>query len=264
MVPFKLSFAGAGRVAASLCHEMHDAGHRIIQVISETENNGPVLAASCNAGWSASAVFLGSPDIIIVAVPDHRLHYVLSVIKCDPATIVAHTAGSYGLEVFPESIRRRGVFYPLQTFTSGRKIDFKTLPFIVEASDQACENSLKLLAESISEKVYFIDSERRKRLHLAAVFVCNFINHMLTIGKKLCSEAGVSFSILEPLIRETISKALESDPENSQTGPAVRNDTNTIKKHMDLLSFSPQLQGIYREISESIQEHYKKAMDDKL
>ena len=132
------------------------------------------------------------------------------------------------------------------------------MPFFIEASDNQTTGTLKKLAETLGGKVYLVNTEHRRMLHLAAVFVCNFTNHMLTAGKEITSKAGLSFEVLEPLIRETISKALEMGPEKSQTGPAVRNDQNTIAKHMDLLSFSPELQEIYKDVTKSIIKHYKK------
>jgi predicted short-subunit dehydrogenase-like oxidoreductase (DUF2520 family) len=170
---------------------------------------------------------------------------------------VAHTAGSYGLEVFPANLKRTGVFYPLQTFSKGRRINFRDLPFLLEVSGRNTGEILEKLAGSIEGKAYFVDKESRKKIHLAAVFVCNFTNYMLTIGKELSSQAGVSFELFEPLIKETISKALENGPDVSQTGPAVRKDKNTIEKHLELLSFSPDLQNLYNEVTQSIIKHYK-------
>ena len=262
MVRYNLSFAGAGRVAGALCMEMHRSGMKIRQIISETGTGGKPLAGSCNAEWSKSLDFHDSNDIIIVAVPDHRLKEVIENIRCNEKTIVAHTAGSYGLDVFPASIKRKGVFYPLQTFTKGRNIVFRDLPFLLEASDDDTAETLKNLTGSIGGKAWFIDIERRKILHLAAVFVNNFTNHMLATGKKLTSKANLPFDILEPLIMETISKALEYGPDISQTGPAIRNDAATIEKHLNLLSFSPELQSVYREVTRSIMKSNNLADND--
>lgn len=256
MTRYNLSFAGAGRVAGALCKEMYRCGHKIIQVSSETVVRGEALAHSCKARWSGELTFEQANDIIIVAVPDMNLEKVLSSIRCSEHTVLAHTAGSYGLDVFPAEIRNKGVFYPLQTFSKDRSINFRELPFLIEASNQGTEGILKDLAESVKGQVHFIDTERRKMLHLAAVFVCNFTNHMLNAGNQITLKAGLSFELLRPLITETISKALENGPENSQTGPALRNDLNTIEKHLELLSFSPELQKIYRELSGSIINHY--------
>jgi predicted short-subunit dehydrogenase-like oxidoreductase (DUF2520 family) len=252
-----ISFAGAGRVAEALCKELFHAGIRIDTITSETETGGRSLADSCNAEWSSELIFPDSTKIIIVAVPDQRLKNVLDSIKCAPGTLIAHTAGSFGLDIFPEHLKRKGVFYPLQTFSKGRKISFIDLPFLLESSDIESSAVLKNLAESINGKVYFVDTEHRRMLHLAAVFTCNFTNHMLTMGKEIAFKAGFSFEMLAPLIQETISKAMDCGPENSQTGPAIRHDKITIEKHLELLSFSPELQRIYNEINLSIINYYK-------
>jgi len=253
-----ISFAGAGRVASALCRELFRSGIHIDLVVSETESGGRSLADSCEAEWSSELHFPDSSKVIIVAVPDHKLKDVISRIKCGSDTLVAHTAGSFGLDIFPPHISRRGVFYPLQTFSKSRTVNFNGLPFLLESSGEECTEILRQLAQSLAGKVYVTDREKRRMIHLAAVFVCNFTNHMLTEGKLISEKAGVSFDIFHPLIRETIAKAIESGPENSQTGPAVRNDSNTIEKHMELLSFSPEMQKIYSDLTESIIKHYDK------
>ncbi len=259
MVRYNLSFAGAGRVAAALCREMHRAGHSILQIVSRSASTGKALAESCNAAWSSSLNFEKSNDIIIVAVPDAGLKDVLAQIRCSEKSIVVHTAGSYGMEVFPDSIIKTGVFYPLQTFTNDRKVDFKDLPFLLESSSAGIDQVLAKLAISVGGRVHFVDNVKRRMIHLSAVFVCNFTNFMLTSGKDISSRVGMPFELLIPLINETISKALEIGPENSQTGPAIRNDQNTIEKHLELLSFSPELRNIYREMTQAIIKYYREA-----
>lgn len=257
MYQHNISFIGAGRVASSLCKELFHKGYSIDLIVSGKEANGTALACSCKAKWSSHPSFPASTKIIIVAVPDHILNSVLAGLICDEGTLVAHTAGSLGLDVFPENIKRRGIFYPLQTFSKNRNINFKVIPILLESSDAKSSSELSGIAEALSSKVYFADTKQRRMLHLAAVFVNNFTNHMLTEGREIALKAGFPFEILTPLIQETVSKALESGPENSQTGPAVRNDKNTIEKHLDLLSFSPELRSIYEELTNSIIKYYK-------
>lgn len=257
MIQYNISFAGAGRVACALCAEIYSAGNNIELIVSESDNKGLSLARSCNASWSNILHFPDSADIIIVCVPDHKLKNVLDKLVCSSDTLVVHTAGSFGLDVFPERISHRGVFYPLQTFTTDRKIDFLSLPFFLESSDKESSITLKNIVISIGGKVYFTDNEHRKALHLAAVFVCNFTNHLLTIGKELSVKSGFNFEVLVPLINETISKAIDIGPEKSQSGPAVRHDYNTIEKHMELLFLSSDLQKIYKEMTSSIIKYHK-------
>lgn len=257
MAKLRVSFAGAGRVAGALCIGMYQSGIKILQIVSRSEPEGKKLAGLCNAQWSDQLSFDQANDIIIVAVPDHSLVNVLSDIKCGEKTIVAHTAGSYGQDIFPGTIKSCGVFYPLQTFSRERSVTLSDIPFLIEGSSDEISGRLMALAQALGGKTYLMDTEHRKMLHLSAVFVCNFTNYMLTAGNEITSKAGISFEMLVPLIKETIDKALQEGPEKSQTGPAVRNDFNTIEKHIELLSFSPGLQGIYRELSVSIMKFYK-------
>jgi predicted short-subunit dehydrogenase-like oxidoreductase (DUF2520 family) len=255
---FRVSFAGAGNVARTLCMEFYERGNSVVHISSRDENKGRRLADSCQATWSNDMVFPDSTEILVVAVPDHSLHEVAEKIKCSKSVIVAHTAGAIGLDVFPRHLKNTGVFYPLQTFSTDRKPDLSGVPFFIEGSNEVCRETLKRLAESVSRSVYLSDTYHRRLLHLAAVFVSNFSNHMLTIGKDLSLLAGVPFEVLQPLILETINKAIGLGPQNSQTGPAVRYDLNTIEKHLDLLSYSPELKNIYDLITKSIMSYYKK------
>ena len=259
MASYNISFAGAGRVASALCMELSAAGHKIDLIVSESEKSCSTLAESCNAKWSRTLAFPESSDLIIVSVPDHRLKEVLSDLSCAPDTVVVHTAGSIGLNVFPATLPLSGVLYPLQTFSKERKVNFSDIPFFIEASAGNTLGLLSAIVESLGGKPYNVDSEHRILLHLAAVFTCNFTNHMLTAGNDIAEKAGFSLDVLRPLLIETIQKAIELGPEKSQTGPALRNDNNTIEKHLDLLSFSPEFQTVYKEVSRSIAGYYKKS-----
>jgi predicted short-subunit dehydrogenase-like oxidoreductase (DUF2520 family) len=253
-----ISFAGAGKVAEALSGAFHHTGYRIDLIVSKTEQRGISLASSRKAKWSSRLNFPESTKIILVSVPDHSLKEVLYNIRCNSDTLVAHTAGSFGLDIFPDHIRHKGVFYPLQTFSPNRIIDFTDLPILMEASDEESAGILRSLAESLFAKLYFVDVSQRIMLHLAAVFVCNFTNYMFTAGMEITSKADFPFDILVPLLKETVAKAIEAGPDKSQTGPAIRHDQNTIEKHMELLSFSPELQGIYKNMTQSIIEYYNK------
>lgn len=258
MINKSISFAGAGRVASALCRQLYDAGYKIDLIVSPGEENGRSLAGTCHASWSPLPEFPGSSDIIIVSVPDHALKGVLENLRCRNNALVVHTAGSFGLEVFPAHLTAKGVFYPLQTFSRERKVEFTDLPVLIESSDKQSTATLEELASSLGGKTWFVNTDQRILLHLAAVFICNFTNHMLTRGKQVAEKGGIPFEIFYPLLKETISKAMEIGPEKAQTGPAVRNDHNTIQKHIGLLSFSPDLEKIYSEITMSIiNYHYK-------
>ena len=256
MVPYKISFIGAGKLAGALCMEFYNAGYQINKIISENGKTASTLAEKCEATWATELAIREKTDIVIVAVPDHRLEKILQNLVCNNETIIAHTAGSFGLEVFHQKFMHTGVIYPLMTFSGDRKLDFNQIPFFIEASDKYSGLVLEGIAKKISKSVSFTDPEKRRMVHLAAVFVSNFTNYMLTEGKEIAARAGFSFDVLVPLINETIRKAEEIGPENAQTGPAVRNDISTIEKHLEFLSFSPELRNIYSEITNSIIKRY--------
>jgi predicted short-subunit dehydrogenase-like oxidoreductase (DUF2520 family) len=259
---YGISFIGAGKVAGSLSRKLSETGFTVKTIFSRNSVTGRKLAERTGASWSPEPVFSDQSDVIIAAVPDDSLRQILSRIKCKDNAIVAHTAGSLGLDVFPAGLKHKGVFYPLQTFSEGRKIDFKGLPVFIESSDNETMEILKEIAGSIGATVYVIDEDHRRLLHVAAVFVNNFTNFMFTAGKRIAEKAGMNFEILEPLIRETVSKAFDAGPEKSQTGPALRLDKGTIEKHINLLSFSSDLQKTYSEMTESIISYYKNIKDD--
>jgi len=240
-----------------LCREMSAAGHTISSIVSRNEENGRALARRFNARWSDRLVFSDDCDLIIAAVPDNSLAMVLADITCSSDTVVVHTAGSYSTDIFPAIRKRKGVLYPLQTFTKGRDISLSGVPFFIEASDGEVFHLLDELVLSVGGKVHDATASERKMLHLAAVFACNFVNHNLTVASRIAGLAGFGFQVLEPLLRETIEKACENGPENSQTGPAARNDTQTISGHLELLSFAPELKDIYISTTGSIMNQRK-------
>jgi len=186
-------------------------------------------------------------DITIIAVSDDAIAEVSSKIK---NTFVVHTSGACSINEL-KNTTNKGVFYMLQTFSKDKKVDFNEVPFCLEAENKKDEEQLKELANLIGEKIYSINSEQRKALHVAAVFVNNFTNYMYNIGSDICKEHQVPFDILLPLIKETASKIETLSPEKAQTGPAIRKDKTTIKNHLDLLN--KEQQKIYKIITKSIQ-----------
>lgn len=258
MVDYSISFIGAGKLAAAFCMELFRRGYKINHIISETGISAATLAKKCNATWSEKLSIPDNTDIVIVAIPDKSLGEVLRKVTYRNDVIFAHTAGSHGLEVFENRFLHTGVIYPLQTFTEGRIIDFKEVPFFIEASDSTSATILESIGKQVGKSVHFADLDSRRMLHISAVFINNFTNHMLAQGKDIAEKAGFSFEEMIPLLNETLKKAIEIGPDKAQTGPAVRHDINTIEKHLELLSFSPELRNIYTEISNSIIKRHNK------
>lgn len=196
---------------------------------------------------------LADADCYIIAVPDDVVAQISDNLPFENRFVV-HTSGSVSLNEL-NSKNRKGVFYPLQTFSKNRKVYFNDIPLCLEATNQKDLELLKTMARTISSAVFKIDSEKRKHLHLAAVFVCNFVNHLYHIGHEITENHQLPFSILIPLIKETTSKIERGAPMAMQTGPAKRNDTSTMKKHLDLLDIPIQKE-LYKLLSQAISESY--------
>ncbi|HKL67196.1 MAG TPA: Rossmann-like and DUF2520 domain-containing protein [Bacteroidales bacterium] len=258
----KIVIIGAGRVGSALSYALESSGHIILRIISKTPGSAATLAKDIGCGYGTGMQIPDEAELVITAVNDDNLQSVLSSLQSPKDTVIAHTAGSIGLDVFDSKTVNRGVFYPLQTFTHGREYDFSGIPLFIEGSNEHTLNLLSGVASSLSKSVSEMNSDSRKYLHLAAVFSCNFVNHMFSAAEEICNKAGVSYEVLDPLVRETLEKALDMGPLNSQTGPAIRNDKKTIEKHLDLLSFSGDLKELYGVMSKSIINKYTGRIDE--
>ena len=194
-------------------------------------------------------------DLYIIAVSDDAINSV-SLNLPFKNKLVVHTSGSAAMNVLDVK-NNRGVFYPLQTFSKNKQVNFKEIPICLEAENHADYDLLKKVADLISEKVYKIDSVQRKALHISAVFVCNFVNHMYKIANDICLENNIPFEILLPLISETADKIETLLPADAQTGPAERGDIETINAHLQFLSDENQ-KHIYKILTKSIIDNGRK------
>jgi predicted short-subunit dehydrogenase-like oxidoreductase (DUF2520 family) len=193
-------------------------------------------------------------DVYLLAVPDAAVAPLLARTIWPAGAVVAHLAGALPLRVFDAQPQvRGGVFYPLQTFSPGRAIDWPAVPLCIEAADAAAEATLLALARSLSQHVRLLDSTQRLKLHVAAVFANNFTNHLLGIADALLAEANLPAALLAPLVRETVDKALANPPFAVQTGPAVRRDAPTLLAHQAALATHPTWQALYEQLTASIQ-----------
>jgi predicted short-subunit dehydrogenase-like oxidoreductase (DUF2520 family) len=199
---------------------------------------------------------LKEADVYIIAIADDAIADFSSQLKFKDKLVV-HTSGSASINALKNN-GHKGVFYPLQTFSKKQPVDFKNIPICLETERKGDMLLLKKLANSISERVYTIDSHQRKRLHVAAVFSNNFVNFMYKLANDICDEYHIPFEILQPLILETAQKISTHHPVAIQTGPARRNDTKTINAHLQLLSGQPK--EIYQLITQSILKTYGKKL----
>ena len=250
----KISLIGYGNVAQHLIHAFQqNPAVKIEQIFVRKASKIVDIDSSIKivSDWND----LIETDVFIIAVSDDYIQEVSGNFQLKNQLVV-HTSGSVALEEISNH-NRRGVFYPLQTFTKGKTVDFKNIPICIETEFSPDLEILKKLAQSISEKIYLINSEQRKALHVAAVFVNNFVNHLYQIASEICVENQVSFAILEPLIAETAAKIQMLTPLDAQTGPAKRHDQKTIDSHLDFLKSDTLKQFIYKTLTQSIQNDGK-------
>ena len=248
----KITIIGAGNLATQLGLTLYNEGYFISQVYSHKLKNAVLLAKRIK-GEAISDLKKLSADssIYIIAVKDDAIESVAGQLNLKDK-IVVHTSGSIPIDVLKNCSKNYGVFYPLQTFSKEKSVDFKTIPICIEANNSKTSTTLKYFAKSISENVKKVNSEQRKKIHLAAVFACNFSNYMYVVAENLLKKEKLSLDLLKPLIEETSFKIKNYSPASVQTGPAIRNDKKTMEAHIKLLSKDKDLQKTYTLLSESI------------
>lgn len=253
----RVALLGAGRVASQLGPALLRAGHRVPYVWSRTPAAAAVLGTQLPGAQALTALdFMAHPaaDVYLLAVPDAAVPAVLAAARFPAGAVVAHTSGTVPLSVFeayPEL--RGGVFYPLQTFSAGRIVDWAEVPLCIEAADPAAEATLLALAGTLSRRAQRVATPQRQAVHVAAVFACNFTNHLLGISHALLEAQELPLALLEPLLRETVDKALAFPPFTVQTGPAARRDAPTLARHRAALAGMPAWLAVYDALTASIQ-----------
>ena len=242
------SHIGAGKVGRALAVALHSKGIQIIEVCSKDGHSAQKLAGEIGAAACSSISRMKTTDLYLIAVNDTAVAEVVNQIP--PTQPWAHSSGSIGIDAFPGT--NKAVFYPLQTFTQGREIQWEEIYFCLEAGNEELLKELKLLASLLSPHCIELDSQKRKALHLAAVFACNFSNSLYEIASELLESEGLSFEMLHPLIVETARKASEMPPREAQTGPAQRGDEAVINAQLERLKDEPELFELYRLFTKRI------------
>ena len=249
----KIVILGSGNVATNISlaiSKLKDT--EIVQVFSQTEDHASELAGRLNCSYVTDLSQIRTDaDIYLFSLKDVVLESVIQQVPSNKG-LWLHTSGSMPMEVFAGKAERYGVLYPLQTFTKSREISFSGVPLFIESHTKEDEAFLKDFACELSGKVCLLSSERRRSMHLAAVFACNFTNHIYALSEQLLEKEGLPREYLLPLIDETAAKVHEMPALKAQTGPAIRYDENVINKHLDMLADEPDMQNLYRILSQSI------------
>ncbi|MEW7400245.1 Rossmann-like and DUF2520 domain-containing protein [Elizabethkingia anophelis] len=243
---------GSGNVAWHMAKAFKEAGIDLIQLYGRNEQELKKLSLEINVEYSTNQ--LKQADFYLICTSDKAIAEVSKQIPYEQA-LVAHTSGSLSRDVLEGSYRKAS-FYPLQTFSKNRKLDYSKIPLFVDAGWESDNILLTDLAKKISTNVMRINHEQRKQMHLSAVFACNFVNHLYAQAEIICKQNDISFSYLLPLIEETADKIKTISPKDAQTGPAVRNDQNIIKFQENLI-VNPNQLNIYKILTESITKMYE-------
>ena len=251
-----VAIIGAGAVGTNLANVFFKKGVNVVQIITRDVEHGKSIADSCKAVYTQNpGVLLKSVTHVFLTVPDQVIPELASRLSKGGYCLL-HTSGSTHIDLLRKHADNVGVFYPLQSFDRDQAPNWSEIPIFIEASNQSLENQLIDLGTKIGESATLLDSKSRSLVHLSAVFACNFSNYMVSIAQDLVKSAGQSGDILIPLLQETISRAVKVGAKASQTGPAKRGDFDTIKKHLDLLSFREDDRAVYKLLSDSLMKKY--------
>ncbi len=252
---FKIAILGAGNLAWNLAPALEDAGHEITEVYARDLRKAKEITERIYSAIPKDDLDFSESraELFILAIKDDALSEVADQVILPEGSILVHTSGAIPMEVLSQSSASYvGVFYPLQSFTKGKKVDFEEVPFLLESEDEGSLQLLKKVAKSLSQFVHILRAKDRQAVHVAAVFASNFTNHMLRIAEDILHRQGLDAELLKPLIIESISKSLQLGARKAQTGPAIREDYETLETHHHFLAYNEQLAEIYRLISQDI------------
>lgn len=248
----KIVIIGSGNVAYHLAKAFTQNNIEVSQIFGRNEVELNKISEELNIPYSTKE--LADADLYLISVSDSAVEQVSDLIRTEKA-LVAHTSGSLPIETLKGNYRKAS-FYPLQTFSKTKNLDYSKIPFFIEAENQIDEKSLFELASLISDNVETSDYEKRKYIHLTAVFACNFVNHLFARAKEISDSQDLDFNYFIPLIDETVEKIHHLEPKSAQTGPAVRGDERILKLHEELITNDEHLK-IYNTMNESIQKMYQ-------
>lgn len=252
----KVIFIGAGNVATHLSLAFSKKGFEIVQIFSRTKTSAKTLAKLHSTDYTTDISALKNADLYVYALSDSALESIIGQVS-NLQGIHVHTAGSVSIKIFENKFENYGVLYPLQTFSKDKNLDFSEVPLFIEGCTSEVTAELMATAKILSNFCFEADSKKRMKMHISAVFACNFTNYFYSIAQQLLENEQIPFEILKPLITETANKLNTLSPYDAQTGPARRNDQITIQKHLENIE-DLKLKELYKELSNNITASYNK------
>lgn len=260
----RIVIIGSGSVATMIGQALYDSGHEILEVVSRNPQNAKVLGEKVQAKRILSdfSKVTAYASLYIIAVSDDAITHVVDQMPSVNGVVV-HTSGTVGSQSLSAKFESWGVLYPLQTFTPGRNLDFNKIPFLITSDSEKSNELLVDIAASMGSSAYPLEDDARAHVHVAAVMINNFTNHLLVLASDYIKQHHLSSQLFYSLVLETVHKAIDLGSENSQTGPAKRGDTNTIEKHLELIrsSNNSTLLSLYQIFTQSIMEKYPKTTE---
>ena len=253
----KIVIIGAGNVATHLAKRLQKKEHEILQIVSRTEKSGKDLSLLLSVPYTTDLKNINTKaDVYLLCVPDDEILKIANTLKL-PKKLIVHTSGSVEMNVLKNISSNTAVLYPLYSFSKQLKVSFTAAPFLVEGSNPVSLEKVKHLAHSIAKNVSEVNSANRIKIHLAAVMVNNFTNHLYTQSYDFLKAEKINlFHLLQPLIKQTVKKIKTLPPASVQTGPAKRGDNVTLKKHLQLLEKYPEQQKAYKLFTTLIKDYY--------
>lgn len=255
----KIAILGTGNVAWHLHLAFENAGHTVTAVYNRDLKKAEKFTMGSYQATPVNSLDFSQSEaeIFIMAISDDAVANLVDELQLPAGAVLAHTSGTLSIKSIAYAPTEDiGVFYPLQTLSKGKALDFAQVPICIEGETVRAQDQLAGLAQTLSERVQMLDSGQRRLIHLSAVFACNFTNHMLTLSKQILEQQEIDFKILHPLISETLSKSLEIGPEKAQTGPAIRRDMETLDKQFSALQEDEEVANLYQLVSQHILDFY--------
>jgi len=252
---FNIAIIGTGNVAWHLSSALENAGHVITEIYGRDLEKAEKIASRLYGTEAQEHLDFteSQANLYVMAVSDQAIGELAEAIILPEESMLLHTSGNMALDILSySSADYTGILYPLQSFTKGREIGFEEVPFLLETMESKALRILKKLCESLSSPYYVVPSRERRAIHVAAVFASNFTNHLIGISESIIKRQGLEFDMLKPLIVEQVNKTLQLGAKAAQTGPAKREDFDTLENHHDFLHYNAQLAEIYRLISQDI------------
>ncbi len=255
---FNISIVGAGNLASNLAPQFENAGHIINTICSLHLESAQKLA---NSLYNTRAIDDGdlsqdNSQFIFLAVKDDIIYDLAADLILPENSVLIHCSGFADIERLDSYQGPKAVFYPLQSFSKNKRLDFSNIPICIESYDDQVVEDLMELGKSISKTVSFVPGNERKMLHLSAVFANNFVNHLLLLSQRILKDTNLDISLLHPLVQETVKKAFENGPDNAQTGPAKRGDLETVHAQLEMIRDDNELSELYELITKQILENH--------